>query len=426
MTSVLILEADTRPGATLESDLVAAGIHVLGATARNTLVRDSARLAPDAVIVRDDEPDQGLFEAVETLGRVAPCAVVLFTEHADSERIAQGIRAGIHAYVVRGYGAQRLRPLIQSARARFVAEHAMRKELAETTARLEERTLVERAKGILMKSGSLAEDEAFRILRSASQRDRKRLGQVARRLIEAARAAEAVNRAGQLRMLSQRIVKLQALRLAGVETDGAAALLEQSCWRARANFEALQALLAGASVGEMMEQARRTWSDIDAALRAPGGAHWLAQLDGLAELLLVQAERLLQALGSFAPRNTLQAINICGRQRMLSQRAAKQALLSGLIEGPVAQSQGAAATAAEFERGLQWLRENIAEPGMNEELEGAAACWERLRDSLPPAARGEARLALAAASEELLDMFERLTDRFERSLPVLLGSPDAP
>ena len=61
-----------------------------------------------------------------------------------------------------------------------------------------------------LRAGRLPEDEAFRILRSASQRDQRRVGQVARRLIDAARGAEAVNRAGQLRMLSQRIVKLQA------------------------------------------------------------------------------------------------------------------------------------------------------------------------------------------------------------------------
>jgi hypothetical protein len=73
---------------------------------------------------------------------------------------------------------------------------------ADSPEHAEERTLVDRAKGILMKAGGLSEDEAFRILRSASQRNQRRVGQVSRRLIDAARAAEAVNRAGQLRMLS--------------------------------------------------------------------------------------------------------------------------------------------------------------------------------------------------------------------------------
>jgi len=424
MTSALILGADTQAGRTRETDLEAAGIHVIGATTRHTLVRDAARLAPDVVIAWDDDPDESLFEAIGTLARVAPCPVVLFTEHGDAERIAQGIRAGVHAYVVSGYGAQRLRPLIQAAQARFVAEHSLRSELAAITARLEERTLVDRAKGILMKAGGLSEDEAFRILRSASQRNQRRVGQVSRRLIDAARAAEAVNRAGQLRMLSQRIVKLQALRLAGIEVGGATAVLEQSTRRVQSNLQALQELLPGATQGHLLRQAGQTWVRIDSALRAPATPQSLAELDQLADVLLDQADRLVQAVGGADPTGGLQVINLCGRQRMLSQRLAKQVLLTSLIDGPqgAASAHGASATAAEFDRALQSLRESGADAESQEQLDSATRCWLELRQSLLNAAGDEGRLALAAASEALLEILEQLTDRFEHSLPVLLGS----
>ena len=424
MTSALILGADTRAGGTRERDLEAAGIHVIGAATRHTLVRDAARLAPDVVIVWDDDPDESLFEAIGTLARVAPCPVVLFTEHGDVERIAQGIRAGVHAYVVSGYGAQRLRPLIQSAQTRFLAEHSLRSELAAITARLEERTLVDRAKGILMKAGGLSEGEAFRILRSASQRNQRRVGQVSRRLIDAARAAEAVNRAGQLRMLSQRIVKLQALRLAGIEVGSATAVLEESSRRVQSNLQTLQELLPGATQGHLLRQAGQTWVRIDSALRTPATPQSLAELDQLAEVLLEQADRLVQAVGSTEPTGGLQVINLCGRQRMLSQRLAKQVLLAGLTDGPraAASAQGASATAAEFDRALQSLREVGGDRESQEQLDGATRCWLELRQSLPNATTDEERLALAAASEALLEIFEQLTDRFEHSLPVLLGS----
>jgi AmiR/NasT family two-component response regulator len=376
----------------------------------------------------DDEPDESLFEAIGTLGRAAPCPVVLFTGNADAERIAQGIRAGVHAYVVCGYGPQRLRPLIHAAQARFLAEHSLRSELADIKARYEERTLVDRAKGILMRAGRLSEDEAFRILRSASQRDQRRVGQVARRLIDAARGAEAVNRAGQLRMLSQRIVKLQALRMAGIEAAGALALLEQSQRRVQSNLQALEQLLSGATHGDLLQSVGRTWSRIESLLQAQATPGPLAELDRLAELLLAQSDRLVQALGGADPTGSLRLINLCGRQRMLSQRWAKQALLAGLVGAPLAAAcaQGAAATAAEFEQALESLQIAGGDTAQTRaQLQNANRCWRGLHDCLPAVASDQGRVQLAAASEELLEIFEQMTDRFEHSLPVLLGGGPA-
>src|SRR6266700_2705559 len=116
MTSALILSADSAAADSYQSELEAAGIHVLGATARHTLVREVARLAPDLVIGWDDHPDP-----------------------------------------------------------------ALRGELSDLKNRYQERTLVDRAKGILMRAGRHSEEEAFRLLRSVSQRDQRRVGQVARR-----------------------------------------------------------------------------------------------------------------------------------------------------------------------------------------------------------------------------------------------------
>jgi AmiR/NasT family two-component response regulator len=425
MTSALILDTGTEAGGPFESDLEAAGIHVLGATTRHTLVRDAARLAPDVVICRDDDPDDSLFEAIATLGRAAPCPVILFTAQTDAERIEQGVGAGIHAYVVAGYGTQRLRPLIQVAQARFRAEQGLRGELAQMTSRYEERTLVDRAKGILMKAGRLSEDEAFRMLRSASQRDQRRVGQVARRLIDAARAAEAVNLAGQLRMLSQRIVKLQALRVAEIEVAGTLALLEQSRRRVQANLQTLEQLLSDATHGDLLQQIGTTWTRIESALAAPPAQDCLAELDRLAEQLLVQSDRLVEVLGGADPTGNLHVINVCGRQRMLSQRLAKQALLAGLIRAPqdAAFAAGAATTAAEFEQALQCLKDAGDDAAaIRVQLDEAWRCWRRLYDGLPRAALHAGRVELAAASEELLEIFEQLTDRLEHSLSVLLGS----
>src|SRR5205085_5482052 len=105
---------------------------------------------------------------------------------------ARGLDAGIDVYVVNGYAPQRLRPLIHLAKVRFAHEQRLRAELAEATHRYEERKLVDRAKGILMRARQLSEDDAFRLLRTASMQSNQRVGQVSQQLIAAASGAEAV------------------------------------------------------------------------------------------------------------------------------------------------------------------------------------------------------------------------------------------
>jgi hypothetical protein len=64
-----------------------------------------------------------------------------------------------------------------------------------------------------MRARQVSEEEAFAVLRAASMHSNRRVGQVSQQVIAAAHYADAVNRAGKLRMLSQRFVKATALRL---------------------------------------------------------------------------------------------------------------------------------------------------------------------------------------------------------------------
>ena len=79
-----------------------------------------------------------------------------------------------------------LEPIIRAAVQRLEAEHALRAELEEARARLEERKVVERAKGILMKQRQMSEDEAFAALRTLAMQRGIRLGEAARQVIDIA------------------------------------------------------------------------------------------------------------------------------------------------------------------------------------------------------------------------------------------------
>lgn len=424
MISVLVASADAAGTPSLAADLASVGIHVLGATDRRNVVRDAVRHAPDVLVWWESSLDDASLQALAALAATAPLPVVVFTADPDADRISRAIEAGVHAYVVNGYSVQRLRSVLHVAQARFRREQHLRTALDDVTHRFEERKLVDRAKGILMRATQMSEDEAFRLLRKMSMRDNQRVGQVSRHVIDAAHYADAVNRAGQLRMLSQRIVKLQALLCAGTEPAGSAALLAQSVQRIDGNLEHLGRALSKSTFGDLLDVVHAVWGPLKAGLGEARETTRLARLDDLAEGLLNGAERLTTSLEGAGLLTTLHVINVCGRQRMLSQRLAKQALLGTLLPDEAGENsrRGAARTVQEFEDTLTYLNQlPLSSADIRGSLESAGAAWQQLIDGLKQADQPAGRLALACGSEALLDAFERLTERYERSMQILTG-----
>src|SRR5258706_96076 len=120
--------------------------------------------------------------------------------------------------------------------------------------------LVDRAKGILMRARQVSEDEAFKVLRMASMHSNQRVGQVSQQVIAAAGIAESVNRAGQLRMLSQRVVKLYALRVADPQRAAHGELLAQSVQRVDASLAALAKSLSKPTYGDLLDAVLGPWT----------------------------------------------------------------------------------------------------------------------------------------------------------------------
>ncbi|HEX5737241.1 MAG TPA: type IV pili methyl-accepting chemotaxis transducer N-terminal domain-containing protein, partial [Hydrogenophaga sp.] len=391
-----------------------------------SVVRD----APNLVVVHTSTVGDAVFKATQSLAEVAPLPVLVFTQDGDADHIVRATESGMHAYVVNGYGAQRLRPLMQLAQARFNRERALLEALREVSTRFEERKAVERAKGILMSARQVSDDDAFHLLRTASMHSNQRLGQVAQHIIQSAHFAEGVNRAGQLRMLSQRLVKHWLLRLAGVQVAHHLALQTDSAQRIDANLALLGKNLSQPTFGDLLADVVTDWKALKKALKAAPAPDQLAPLNALAERLLQGAERLttsLEGAGSVAP---LRMLNMAGRQRMLSQRFAKASLLGVLESGePQLQHQAEMEAARQaFEQGLTYLNGlPLSTPDIRRTLESAGQGWQQVLTGADHVRRpaGRDRLlrleGLAAASESLLDDFEQLSAQYERSMQMLMG-----
>ncbi len=415
--------------------LQAAGLPVFGPQPCHNLVREVVRLAPQVVLVLAPVLDEALQAALGLLAASAARPVLLCGAAVPAADLPAWLDLNLAGWLPADPAPAAVAAAQALALARFQRDQAQQQALAGALARLDERKWVDKAKGVLMRAQQLSEDDAFSLLRTASMQANLRVGEVSRSLIEAAQAAEAINRAGQLRMLSQRHVKGLALRAAarGRVDD----TLAETAQRLQLNLDWLARLGLPAPVASLLAATRDAWLALQQSAgtgqpaRAPrAAAAWpalLEETDAQAELLLASADALTGALEAASGRRHLRVVNLSGRQRMLAQRLAKQALLAGLLPGPQAavHAQAAAQTVREFETTLALLEQSpLASDAIRGALAQARGQWQRLLEGLrrsdgPDANSG--RAALARESEALVSSFEQLTSLYEHSMQVLLG-----
>lgn len=145
------------------------------------LLHSSEGSDPDLILIRADFLDDSTLSHLGELniGKLRP--IVVFT--LDEEHIRDAVRAGVSAYVVNGFSAERLNPVLEVAVVRFNEELTVWRELTQMRDKLSERKLVERAKGILMEGSGMSEEGAYQALRKEAMNKNLRLAEVASRVI---------------------------------------------------------------------------------------------------------------------------------------------------------------------------------------------------------------------------------------------------
>jgi response regulator NasT len=150
--------------------------HEVVAVAENgrELVEKCREVKPDLVITDIKMPDMDGIDAASRIYRDGPVPVILVSAYHDADFIRRAEDDHILAYLVKPIKQANLEPAISIATRRFEQFQALRQEAVTLKQALEDRKLIEKAKGILMKKANLDEADAFRRLqRLASDKNRK-------------------------------------------------------------------------------------------------------------------------------------------------------------------------------------------------------------------------------------------------------------
>jgi response regulator NasT len=177
--------AQARRGAALRIGLLESGYDIIASLPADIFLPERiAQLQPDLIIVDSESDARDVLEHIVVATRDEPRPIVLFTDDQTASSVEAAMAAGVSAYIVAGLQAERVKPVLDVALARFRRERKLLDELSDTRQKLAERKVIERAKGLLMERYKLSEDQAYQKLRSMAMNKKLKLAEIAQRILD--------------------------------------------------------------------------------------------------------------------------------------------------------------------------------------------------------------------------------------------------
>ena len=185
--SIIVVEKNRERALLIVDALAELGDHDIQVIAEETgLTRRVAERRPDLVLIDLANPSRDVLEDLSMASGAMDRPVAMFVDRSDASLTRAAIEAGVSAYVVDGLRADRIKPILDAAIARFHMFQRMRVELAATKTALEERKVIDRAKGLVMRAKGIGEEAAYALIRKAAMDQGKRIADVAQALVTTA------------------------------------------------------------------------------------------------------------------------------------------------------------------------------------------------------------------------------------------------
>lgn len=187
-TSPKIIIVDESPirAAILQEGLREAGYtEVVHISEMQSLLARIYALDPDIIVIDLENPSRDSLEQMFQVSRAVRRPIAMFVDQSDAASTQAAVDAGVSAYIVDGLKKERIKPILDLCVSRFNAFAKLQDELDRTKNALEERKVIDRAKGILMKLKGLTEEEAYVLMRSTAMREKKKIGEIAQSILTA-------------------------------------------------------------------------------------------------------------------------------------------------------------------------------------------------------------------------------------------------
>jgi two-component system, response regulator / RNA-binding antiterminator len=183
---IAIVDESPIRAAILEEGLREAGYtDVVRIEEMQSLLSRIYALDPDVIVIDLENPSRDILEQMFQVSRAVRRPIAMFVDQSDAASIQASVDAGVSAYIVDGLKKERLKSILDLCISRFNAFSKLQDELDRAKSALEDRKIIERAKGILMKLKGLTEDEAYVLLRSTAMREKKKIGEIAQSILTA-------------------------------------------------------------------------------------------------------------------------------------------------------------------------------------------------------------------------------------------------
>ena len=183
---IVIVDENPIRAAILEEGLREAGfVGVEHIREMHNLLARIYALDPDVIVIDLENPSRDVLEQMFQVSRAVRRPIAMFVDQSDAASIQASVDAGVSAYIVDGLKKERIKPILDLCISRFNAFSKLQDELDRTKFALEERKVIDRAKGILMKLKGLTEDEAYVLMRSTAMREKKKIGEIAQSILTA-------------------------------------------------------------------------------------------------------------------------------------------------------------------------------------------------------------------------------------------------
>src|SRR3954469_16915515 len=184
---IVIVDENPIRAAILEDGLREAGhVQVVRIDEMTHLLARIYTIDPDVILIDLENPSRDVLEQMFQVSRAVKRPVAMFVDQSDRASIEAAVDAGVSAYIVGGLRKERVQNILDLCISRFNAFSRLEGELEKTRSQLEERKVIDRAKGILMKAKNLTEENAYTLLRKTAMNENKKIAEVAQAVITAA------------------------------------------------------------------------------------------------------------------------------------------------------------------------------------------------------------------------------------------------